>query len=1074
MKKGLWLALALLGSALAGYSQTGNIVIPNGNAEQIRFVLLDKQSKYLYTVESPKAVMWDAKTHEQLYSWPLAMEYIKDAQVSHDGTILAIAGLSDVTFFSTVTGKKLFTTDSSLGGRNCKFSADDKTIYRYKRGIIAVDIATQAETELIPDDGYDDPQLELLDDGRIITHSDRGWKIWNLAQKKKEFEYKYTRQAKETYLPAMKAIAGPAEGSGIAFRDMNTGKVLKTLPVMTNNYKLFPSVNNKDFIFNDGAFESYLYTVYNGETFLPVKKFDAGGNLNEGYFTGAQHTMYATHYSEVFLLNTTTGKSGAAFKKLVSDLGRDVFSSMEYDFRTGILNIITDDSVYRSINMVKLNPFRRKPLPIFTDMITFSPTGDTIAVFDDHKGYIKDIKANKFIQPAIKLIDEAASTERKNFFFDASGTQVYFTTFNVKRQLYTLNKIGVKSGLITKVFDFTNLLFPYIHPDKSMLAAIEAGSPKVWNLATGKVIFAPKIAGGNAEFISLSNDKKRVLIVHDSATEIYDMATGSMLSRSEGYAPLTQFAIYACTPDLSMVFQCRADGQIDAINAQGKYAYSRHEHTSSVRRALFSPDSRIMYTISDDESIKVWQPQTGKLLGTLYLFNDGNDFVFIDPYGRFDGTEGGMKRMYYFRNRVKVSLDVVYERFYTPNLYQRLVNGEDFPPIDIIINPQPKVRISYAEVSRNLNVVEDKVQTYNNTTGVAEITVNASAENDKVDEIRLFHNGKIVNLATRGLFVTDNNTGTDTKKYTLNLLPGVNNIRAVALNSQRTESEPDEILVNYKVAGQPDAPVPVNNNKAIIAQVDKNATMHLVVIGINAYKNPKMSLNYALADATAFKDEAEKDAKTIISNLKTYFVTDDKADKNGIVAAFTEVQKNAKPQDVFVFYYAGHGVISEKNKEFYLVPNNVTDLKNVDEALAQNGIPSKMLQQYAIDIPAQKQVFILDACQSAGAFQQLLAADGDQQKNLAVVARSTGTHWIAASGSQQFAQEFAQLGHGAFTYVLLKAMQGEAASNKMITINGLKNFLQVQVPGLMKKYNGAPQYPATYGYGNDFPVEVMK
>jgi len=183
------------------------------------------------------------------------------------------------------------------------------------------------------------------------------------------------------------------------------------------------------------------------------------------------------------------------------------------------------------------------------------------------------------------------------------------------------------------------------------------------------------------------------------------------------------------------------------------------------------------------------------------------------------------------------------------------------------------------------------------------------------------------------------------------------------------------------------------------------------------------------------------------------------------------VQKAAKAEDVFVFYYAGHGVIG-KDKEFYLVPNDVSDLKNVQGELEKKGISSKLLQQYAIDIQAQKQLFILDACQSAGAFEKLLANDGDQQKNIAVVARSTGTHWIAASGAQQFANEFSSLGHGAFTYVLLEALKGKALSNKMVTVNGLKNFLQIEVPLLMKKYNGAAQYPASYGFGNDFPVSV--
>jgi hypothetical protein len=117
---------------------------------------------------------------------------------------------------------------------------------------------------------------------------------------------------------------------------------------------------------------------------------------------------------------------------------------------------------------------------------------------------------------------------------------------------------------------------------------------------------------------------------------------------------------------------------------------------------------------------------------------------------------------------------------------------------------------------------------------------------------------------------------------------------------------------------------------------------------------------------------------------------------------------------------------------------------------------------------------LLDACQSAGVFEAMLTSDGNQQKSLAVVARSTGTRWLAASGSKQFAQEFATLKHGAFTYVLLRALQGQAAANKMITVNGLKIFMQVPVPELMKKYNSSPQYPASYGFGNDFPVEIMK
>jgi len=496
--------------------------------------------------------------------------------------------------------------------------------------------------------------------------------------------------------------------------------------------------------------------------------------------------------------------------------------------------------------------------------------------------------------------------------------------------------------------------------------------------------------------------------------------------------------------------------------------------TSTVKQFEFTQNDSILYTINADNSINIYSAITGKYYGSLYTFENSKDWVFVGVDGRFDGTEKGMEKLYYLKQREVISIDKVYEKYYTPNLYLRLIAGEKFDPLpEIDLKPKPKTKILYAEKQRNLEV-EDDIATYTNTTGLAEITVDATAEEDKVDEIRLFHNGKVVNLATRGLFVTDAD-GTERKKYTINLLPGNNNFRAIALNSQRTESDGDEIVVNYNVAAN-NAPVvvkPVNNNAAVVSAVNKDATLHLIVVGINEYQNKTMSLNYAMADATSFKEEVEKDAKTILGNIKTYFVTNNTADKAGITNAFKKVQQNAKAQDVFIFYYAGHGVIG-KDKEFYLVPTDVSDLKNVQTELEQKGIASKLLQQYAVDIQAQKQLFILDACQSAGAFEKLLSNDGDQQKSIAVVSRSTGTHWMAASGAMQYANEFSSLGHGVFTYVLLQALKGEAAANKMITVNGLKSFLQVQVPLLMKKYNGSAQLPASYGVGNDFPVEVMK
>ena len=1091
-------------------AQKPTLIIPDGHGFVIGNIILDKQEKYIYTAETNKCIMWEAKTGRQLYTFPLdhggSIDFYIGMDISPDGNKIAIASGGVLNFYNTKTGKKITGGERSRDVTDLKFSADGKYIYMIRgNGIHILDAGTLAEKEAIKDDfdGYSG-RIWLLADNKVLVVGDSypttSFKVYDIDTKQKisSFDFPKGNYFRCYFFFPKQNLLAASGSSGLVFYDIFTNTIKGSIAYKGDlSYAaIIPSQNTDEILISGESVvegevsSSNLLNLYSTVSFKKINTFFNNTTVDEenhrtigGYFNGFKKELWAQIEGEkVGNFNLTSKKYTVFLDGIIAEMST-TFYTMIYNNVNGYLHITTDKENFKTIDLTRMKSLSHKDLKTFPDAVATTFTGDTIAVFNNNTVTVKNIVTGKIIKRFTGLgRAEGISLYPNNFFFSNDNNYLFYcddnTTTTINKGAINIIRMNLITGIKQKFINAKGFGFTTVHPDKTIMAGFESGyqfnTAVVWDLVTGKRIFSKEV---KSSFIQISFDKKKIILGDGKLYNIYDIQTQQITS-SITIPDDNSFKALAINKDFSLLARGLLGGNISMYDAKkGKELYSIHAHISDIDKIFFSPDEKLFYSIgSYDNSIKAWETATGRLIGTLYLFRGSTDYVFMDADGRFDGTPEGVKQIYYVINQKPMPLDKIFEKYYTPNLYARSVAGEKFDKIDVIIKPFPKAKISYAEAKRNLEVEEDGIPVYKNTTGFADITVNASAEDDAIDEIRLFQNGKIVTLTSRNLIVTNDADKTDFKKYKVALLPGVNSLRAVALNTQRSESDPDEITVNYKTTENNTPPIinkPININDKPIDLIDKKATLHLIVVGINQYQNKKMSLNYALADATSFKDELEKDVKSVIGNVKTYFVTDDAASKKGITEAFAAVQQNAKPQDVFIFYYAGHGVIG-KDKEFYLVPTDVSNLADVQTELEQKGIPSKLLQQYAIDIQAQKQLFILDACQSAGAFETLISNDGNQQKSLAVVARSTGTHWMAASGAKQYANEFASLGHGVFTYILLQALKGEAANNKQVTVNGLKNFLQIQVPALMKKYNGVEQYPASYGFGNDFPVEVLK
>ncbi len=557
-----------------------------------------------------------------------------------------------------------------------------------------------------------------------------------------------------------------------------------------------------------------------------------------------------------------------------------------------------------------------------------------------------------------------------------------------------------------------------------------------------------------------SNDK---LIYLDAETG-KQIGTDVQLPKSDFETIISPSNKYAATQiPIAVNMNAGSDiGLVDAVN--NKSVGIMRGTGDEVYGFVFLHNERYMLT-EEYGGLCLWDVEKKRKIAKIYMFEKSGDWVLLTDDGRFDATEGALKKMYFTKGKEIIPLESLYEKYYVPGLLKQIWDNtlpSNVPDIADIKSP-PSIKITLQTAERNLDVADD-VKTV--SVDKEQVTIKAEADGlkDVITEIRLYQNGKLVGT-TRNLTVEDENKGDKkmTKTFSVTLNAGANNFKAIAINSERTESLPAELIADYKPLV-----IPVKTK-------DNDIQLYLFVVGVNTYKNPKYTLNYAHADAVAFTEALTAGSQGLFSKINTTVLNDADATKDGMNAAFEKIKAAANPQDLFIFYYAGHGVINNKN-EFYLVPYDVTQLYGNDDALAQKGFSAKDLQQMSKDIKAQKQLFILDACQSAGALEVVAGSRGAaEEKAISQLARATGTQWLTASGTDQFASEFSQLGHGSFTWCLLQAFKGDTNPvDKKLTVKQLDAYLQTKVPEISLKYKGTPQYPASYGIGNDFPIIIIK
>ncbi len=464
--------------------------------------------------------------------------------------------------------------------------------------------------------------------------------------------------------------------------------------------------------------------------------------------------------------------------------------------------------------------------------------------------------------------------------------------------------------------------------------------------------------------------------------------------------------------------------------------------------------TKLLFNGSKNNINQIYDVKTNSIVG--YFFSDSNDdFAIVSRDGRVDGTPEALAKVYWTsrNSNKKTSLESTFEKGFAPKLLSSIVADKAVPQQEFKVE-QVVAKVPVITLQSINGKAPGSSMSAQSLLKTAKFDVTVKENPQEITEVKLFQNAKLVKTIP----------GNGTNKYafdaTLNASLGEDNFFYITAGSKSgIESEKIKFTVLYKGA------------------TEDKPKLYLLTIGVNAYKNNKYNLNYAQADADGVEKAVRQNSGSLFKEIINYNIRNDKAVKANILAALDDIKKKSLQQDVLLVYYAGHGVMTEgASSEFYIAPHDVTQLYGKDDMLKDKGISATSLKQYAQEINAQKQVFILDACQSAGALETVAVRGAAEEKAIAQLARSTGTFWITATGSNQFATEFEKLGHGIFTYALLEGINGAADANadKKLTVRELSTFIENKVPELSEKYKGSAQFPSAYSFGNDFPIVTYK
>lgn len=589
-------------------------------------------------------------------------------------------------------------------------------------------------------------------------------------------------------------------------------------------------------------------------------------------------------------------------------------------------------------------------------------------------------------------------------------------------------------------------------------------SARLWDVATGKELLRLDQQPASVQSVSFSADDRIVLTTDtDGTVQLWDVRSAKPLRR---FPEAAAAGAAMLSPDGRRLFTLRSSKLGQFWNAETGMALSTVAASSHPFNSIvFSPDSRRLLTSSDDNTARLFDVETGQQLCQLVSFTDGT-WTVTDPAGRFDASNGGdVEGLHWVVGNEPIALNQLKERYYDPGLLAKYMGFKKEPLRDIAAFKEVKLFPGVKLASPTAEKPALGIELTNRGGGIGRVVVKINGK-----ELTADARGPKPDAAAAALQLQVN-LADDPR-----LIPGQpNTVEVLAFNSEGYLSS-RAIEAIWEPWGKAEAD-PIE--------------LYAIVGGVSEYADPALSLRFAAKDAEDMALALETGAQRLFGASRvhlTLLATSNhpraiSPTKANFQKAFAEVREKAKPGDVLVVYLAGHGVSLQRGVDTYCYATS--EARNLDSAVlsdpdlrAATTISSEELAEWTKQIPAGKQVLILDTCAAGAAATRLTEKrdiSGDQIRALDRLKDRTGFHVLLGCAADRVSYEASRYEQGLLTYSLLQGMRGAALrEGEFVDVSKLFQYSADQVPQLARDIGGI-QAPLIFApRGTSFDVGQLQ